>query len=109
MKLLLCSVMLMLAIACSQSPTAPTSAEPPTQSGPGVMDLQWDRTAASCGTVAAPPAQPSTSQANIVRQTDTEIVASWPLQTNGRPSTLYARFVRENSGWALCSWDVADV
>lgn len=52
-----------------------------------------------------PPSQPAFADAKIVTQNDTNVVASWPYQSG----TLYARFVRENGAWALCSWDIADV
>lgn len=107
MKRTLCGFILLFAAACSQSPTAPTP--PPTQSGPAVITLQWNVTAASCAPVTTPPSQPSTSNATIVSQTDREIRAAWPFASNGRTGTLYARFILENNVWALCSWDVADV
>jgi hypothetical protein len=52
-----------------------------------------------------PPAQPAFADAKIVSQSDSEVRAAWPYESR----TLYARFVRENGAWALCSWDVADV
>ena len=102
--------MLLCAIGCSQSqsPTAPTptsTTPPPTQAGPTVINLQWNVTAASCGPVTLPPAQPAFSAATIVRQSDTSLIASWPYQSR----TLYAKFVFENNAWGLCSWDIADV
>ena len=56
-----------------------------------------------------PPAQPEFSTATITSQSDGSVVASWPYVVNDREATLYARFVRENGGYAMCSWDVADV
>ena len=56
-----------------------------------------------------PPAQPEFSTATITSQSDGSVIASWPYQMNNRPATLYARFVRENGGYAMCSWDVADI
>ena len=100
---------LLFAIGCSNSPTAPTSVEPPTQSGPPVIDLQWNVAAASCGPVTPPPAQPSLTAATSVQQTDTTLNAAWPYQSGSRAGILYARFVRENNAWALCTWDIADV
>jgi hypothetical protein len=101
--------MLLFAIACSKSPTAPTSVEPPTQSGPPVIDLQWSVAASSCGPVTLPPVQPSLTAATTVEQSETTLSASWPYQSGTRAGIFYARFVRENNVWALCSWDVADV
>ena len=37
------------------------------------------------------------------------MIAAWPYVLDGRDVTLYARFVRENGSWAMCSWDTADV
>jgi hypothetical protein len=113
-KLTLCGLILMMAIGCSDSPTAPTPtqttpAPTPTASGPTVVTLDWAVTAASCGAPAAPPSAPSIASATIVQQSDSSLTATWPYQSNGRSVTLYARFVRENNRWALCSWDVADV
>jgi len=109
-KRTLCGLMLLIAIGCSKSsPTAPTATEPPTQSGPAVLNLQWNVTAASCAPVTMPPSQPAFSAATIVRQSDTSVTAAWPVQSNGRAQTLYAHFVFENSTWGLCSWDIADV
>jgi hypothetical protein len=105
----LCGFMLLFAIACSKSPTAPTSVEPPTQSGPPVIDLQWNVAASSCGPVTPSPVQPSLTTATSVQQTDTTLNAAWPYQSGARTGVLYARFVRENNAWALCTWDIADV
>jgi hypothetical protein len=100
--------MLLIAIGCSKdSPTSPTPAQtqPPTQAGPAVVQLNWNVTAQSCAPVTVPPAPPAIADARIVSQSETELTAAWPYQSR----TLYARFVRENSAWALCSWDVADI
>lgn len=106
----LCALMLLFAIGCSDSsPTAPTATEPPTQAGPPVVALNWNATALSCGNVTLPPTQPAFSAATIARESDTAVVATWPIQSNGRNSTLYARFVYENGAWGLCSWDIADI
>ena len=108
MKRTLCAFVLSFAIGCSSSnsPTSPTQTQPPpTQSGPTVLQLSWNVTAQSCAPVTMPPAQPAFADATIVNQTETSLTASWPYQSR----TLYARFVRENSAWALCSWDIADV
>lgn len=101
-------LVLMFAIGCSHSPTAPTSAEPPTASGPPVIQLQWVA-AASCGQVTMPPSQPPFSSATLIQQSDGSITAAWPYQSGDRTGTLYARFVNEGGAWALCSWDIADV
>jgi len=105
----LCGLLLTFAIGCSNSPTAPTPAPTPTQSGPTVINLQWNVTAASCAPVSTPPAQPAFAAATIVRQSDTSITASWPYQSGARTGTLYANFILENNVWGLCSWDIADV
>ena len=42
-------------------------------------------------------------------QPDGAVIASWPYDANGRNQTLYARFIRENGSWAMCSWDIADI
>jgi hypothetical protein len=95
--------MLLMAIGCSQSPTAPTptATEPPTQPGPSVINLQWNVTAASCAPVATPPAQPAFSAATMVRNSETSITAAWPHQTGSRPTTLIANFIFENNVWGL--------
>jgi hypothetical protein len=49
------------------------------------------------------------STARIQQQSDGSMMASWPYVLNGRDVTLYARFVRENGAWAMCSWDTVDV
>lgn len=106
----LCALMLFFAIGCSgSSPTAPTATEPPTQAGPPVVALNWNVTAPSCGAVTLPPQQPAFAAATINRESDTAVTATWPIESNGRSSTLYARFLFENGAWGLCSWDVADV
>ena len=102
--------MLLFAIGCSDSsPTAPTATQPPTQAGPPVVALNWNTTALSCGTVTMPPTQPAFASATITRGSDTEVTATWPVESNGRSATLYARFLYENGSWGLCSWDIADV
>ena len=105
-----CALMLLFAVGCSDSsPTAPTATEQPTQAGPPVVALNWNVMAPSCGNVTAPPTQPAFGSATIARDSDTAVTASWPIQANGRNSTLYARFVFENGAWGLCSWDTADL
>ena len=105
----LCGFMLLFAIGCSKSsPTAPTATEPPTQSGPPVIQLQWVA-AASCAPVTMPPSQPPFSSATLTNQADGSITAAWPYQSGNRTGTLYARFVNEGNVYALCSWDIADV
>jgi hypothetical protein len=108
---MLCGLVLLIAIGCSQSPTAPTPTPPPTatQPGPTVINLQWNVTAASCAPVTAPPSPPAFSAATILRQSDTTIMASWPYQSGTRQVTLVASFILENNVWGLCSWDTADV
>jgi hypothetical protein len=105
------ALILLFAIGCStsSSPTAPSANEPPTQSGPPAISLTWNVTAPSCGNVAAPPTQPAFASATLVRESDTAVTANWPITTNGRSATLYARFVYENNAWGLCSWDIADI
>jgi hypothetical protein len=105
----LCGLFLLFAVGCSSSssPTAPTP--PPTQSGPTVVNLQWQVVAASCAPVSAPPSPPPFSTATIVRRSETQITASWPSESGTRPGTLYANFIFENNAWGLCSWDIADV
>ena len=111
MKRTLSVLLLLCAIGCSQSPTAPTSTStpPPTASGPTVIDLQWSVTAASCAPVTMPPSQPAFSEATITRQSDTSLTATWPYQSASRSGRLYANFILENNRWSLCSWDIADV
>ena len=107
----LCALMLLFAIGCSNSssPTSPTANELPTQSGPPVVALNWNVAAPSCGNVTMPPTQPAFAGATLVRESDTAVMANWPITTNGRNSTLYARFLFENKAWGLCSWDIADI
>ena len=71
--------------------------------------LNWTVTAASCAPVSQPPSQPAFADASIVRQSDTAVTASWPIQSGGSSRTLYANFILENKVWALCSWDIADI
>jgi len=109
-KRILCGFILLFAIGCSdsKSPTAPTTTTPPpTAAGPTVITLDWNVSAASCGSIAPPPSAPPVNSATIVSQTDTGLTATWPYQSGTR--TLYARFVFESGRWALCSWDVADI
>lgn len=106
MKRTLCCLTLLLTVACSQaSPTSPTTTQPPTQSGPAVLQLNWNVTAPSCAPVTMPPAQPAFADATIIKQGDTNVTAAWPHNSQ----MLYANFVFENNSWGLCSWDIADV
>jgi len=100
----LCCLVLLLAVGCSQSPTAPTSAS----SIAG--QLRWNVMSSSCAPVAPPSPQPDFNTASIVQEPDGSVTASWPRgSSGGREGLLYAHFVRENGGWAMCSWDMADV
>jgi hypothetical protein len=102
-KRTLCGLMLLTVIGCSESPTAPTSA-------PSIAaQLRWNVTSASCAPVSQPPTQPDFSTARISEDGSGRVTASWPYMMNNRSATLYAHFVRENGGWAMCSWDVADI
>ena len=103
MRVLLCAFALVVASACSDSPTAPSRA--PAVAG----QLRWDVVSTSCAPVSAPSPQPDFGTATITTEPDGSVVASWPYVTNGRNVMLYARFVRENGSWAMCSWDTADV
>ena len=99
----LCGLMLLFAIGCSQSPTAPTSASPV------AGELRWNVVSAACAPTAAPSPPPDFSRATIKEQADGSITATWQHFANNREGILYARFIRENGAWAMCSWDVADV
>jgi hypothetical protein len=98
----LSAVMLLFAIGCSSSPTAPTSA--PAAAG----NLKWNAVSATCAPMTPPSPPPDFSRATIREQADGSVIASWKWFTNGREGVLYARFVQENGAWAMCSWDVAD-
>lgn len=103
-KRMLCGLALCASFACSQSPTAPST----TQSV--ASELRWNVMSASCAATTTPSPQPNFSAASIAHEGDGSVIASWPwTSSSGRPGLLYARFVRENGGWAMCSWDVADV
>lgn len=108
MRILLCVLALAAAIACSDS-LSPSSPSPSRASA--AADLRWDvmSTSATCTAVTLPSPQPSFGAASITHEPDGSVTASWPYQANGRDVLLYARFVRENGSWAMCSWDTADV
>jgi hypothetical protein len=104
-KRTLIGLVLAIAIGCSQSPTAPTSS-----SAALAGQLRWNVMSASCGPVTPPPTQPEFSTATITQGQDGSVTASWRHVTvYNRDVLLYAHFVRENGGWAMCSWDTADV
>jgi hypothetical protein len=98
----LSALILLFAIGCSNTPTAPTSA--PAAAG----NLKWNAVSATCAPMTPPSPPPDFSRATIREQEDGSVIATWKWFTNGREGILYARFVRENGGWAMCSWDVAD-
>ena len=98
----LCGLMLLFAAGCSNSPTAPTSA------APVVGNLKWNAVSAQCAPATPPSPPPDFSRATILEQADGSVIARWQWFTNGREGVLYARFIRENGGWAMCSWDIAD-
>lgn len=104
MKRTLSCLILLMTIGCSQSPTAPTSSSPSI-----AAQLNWNVTSATCAPFTPPPSQPAFSAATITEKADGSVTASWPYLANNRTSILYATFVRENGGWAMCSWDLADV
>jgi hypothetical protein len=104
-RLLLSVCALIAACACS-SPTGPTGL---IREVDMATQLSWRVVAVSCGLNDTPSPQPDFNTARILNESDGSIVASWPYVVNGRDVTLYARFVRENGSWALCSWDTADV
>lgn len=93
---------LIAACACS-SPTAPS------RDVDFASQLSWRVLATSCGLTAVPSPQPEFGAASIHHEADGSVIASWPYVLNGREVRLYARFVRENGAWAMCSWDTADV
>lgn len=102
MRLLFPVCALTATFACA-SPTGPT----------GDVDmasqLNWRLLAVSCGLNAVPSPRPDFGTATITTAADGSLVASWPYVVNGRNVMLFARFVRENGAWAMCSWDTADV
>ena len=103
MRIVICVFALVASFACSESPTSPSRS-------PGVAgQLRWDVVSASCAPVTPPTPQPEFSAASIAMRSDNSLTASWPYQQNGREVTLYAHFVFEKGGWAMCSWDTADV
>lgn len=102
MRVFTCVCALIAACACA-SPTGPT------REVDLASQLSWRVFATSCGLSTAPSPQPEFSTAKITQQSDGSVTASWPYVLNGRDVTLYARFVRENGAWAMCSWDTADV
>ena len=105
MRVLISVCALVVACACSTSPTGPTrDVDMASQLSWGVMS-----TSSSCAASPAPSPQPEFSTARITNQPDGSLVASWPHVLNGRDVTLYARFVRENGTWAMCDWDTADI
>jgi hypothetical protein len=73
--------------------------------------LSWRvmSTSSACEATSPPSPQPEFSTARISQQSDGSVMASWPHVQNGRDVMLYAVFVRENGGWAMCSWDTADI
>jgi hypothetical protein len=102
-RILNCVLSLAAAVACSNSPTAPSRA--PAVAG----QLRWDVVSTTCAPVDTPSPQPDMGSATIVTDADGSLSASWPYVVAGRSVMLYARFVRENGTWAMCSWDTADV
>lgn len=102
---LLISVWVFVAACACASPTEPT------REVDLASQLSWRvlSTSSSCGAATAPSPQPAFSTARIRSEPDGSVTASWPYVVNGRDVTLYARFVRENGTWAMCSWDTADI
>jgi hypothetical protein len=99
----ICVCALVVSMACSNSPTGPT------ESGAVAGQLRWDVVSASCAPLVAPSPQPDFAAAAIAMKPDGSVVASWPYTDRGNAVTLYARFVRENGAWAMCSWDTVDL
>ena len=94
----LCGLMLLFAIGCSQSPTAPTPASNRRAVGTTVINLQWNVIAASCAPVTTPPSQPAFAAATIVRQSDTSRHRALAVSNRAiATGTLYAHFVIENN------------
>lgn len=104
MRVLISVCALVAAWACA-SPTGPTR----DVDMAGRLSWRVLSTSASCSPAPAPSLQPEFSAARIRNETDGSVTASWPYVLNGRDVTLYARFVRENGTWAMCSWDTADI
>ena len=99
----LCGLVLLFAIGCSQSPTAPTST-------PAIAtQLNWNVVSAACAPSTPPSPAPEFSRATVKEEPDGSVIASWQHVANNREGILYARFVKENGVWKMCSWDVADV
>lgn len=107
MRIVLGVFALVAAIACSDNSLSPASPSPAS----AATDLRWNvmSTSPGCGALTPPSPQPLFSAASLTNEPDGSLTASWPYQVNGREVLLYARFVRENGSWAMCSWDTADV
>lgn len=101
----LIGVCALIAVGGCSSPTGPT------REVDMASQLSWRVLAISpsCESAPAPSPLPQFSNARIQTASDGSLIASWPHVLDGREVLLYARFIRENGAWAMCSWDTADV
>ncbi len=124
MRLLIIPVLAMLAVACTQSPTAPTPVpeEPPPPTAPPpdppadpdpppAPQYRWDLIGAGCPATEAPSPVPDIADAVLTPQDDGGMHATWGgyETADGRSVLLTVFFSLEDNEYRLCSWETSDL
>jgi hypothetical protein len=98
----------LLAVNCSNSPTAPTpvTAEPSSAAPTALLNLRWDVTAPGCPAMSPPSPIPDPMQGHLEPGPHGTIVAFWPAYRLG---ILHATLVEQGSQLLVCDWEIADI
>jgi len=112
MRILLPLCGALLAVCCSNSPTAPTpvAAQPPSASAATLSNLRWDISAPGCPVKSPPSPIPNSAEARLEPGPHGTIVAYWPgYAIDSRRVMLHATLVEQDAQLIVCDWDVADL
>ena len=111
MRILLPLCGALLAVCCSNSPTAPTPVtKEPSTASPALANLRWDVSAPGCPIKSPPSPIPNPSEARLEPGPHGTIVAFWPTYSfESRRVILQATLVEKDAQLLVCDWDVADL
>lgn len=105
---------LLVAIGCSDTPTAPsptpTPTPTPTPPPPASRTLRWDITASGCTPAPPPNPLPDPTRGSFLDARDGLQPVTWDYQSAaGQRGILTALFREVGSEWHICSWELSDL